>query len=334
MNGKLGVVLFQLGGPDSTEAIEPFLYNLFSDPDIIDFPLAKLARRPLARLIASRRGKHVAHHYEAIGGKSPILDFTTAQAKALESELRRDFDAQVTVAMRYWKPFTGEAVSAMRAFGATRIVLLPLYPQYSRTTTGSSYKEWNRQMHDNGWRPKVDFIEQFHEDPAYIQAVAAAVDRELRRFAEPSAVDLVFSAHSVPVDVIERGDPYQRQIERTVELVAAQGGWNCRRHLCYQSKVGPSKWLRPMMREMLEGLAAGGSRNVLMVPISFVSDHVETLFEIDIEHREIAERAGITDFRMVPGLNNDSAFIAALAGLVRRAVSEGDAAQPKSVRDH
>jgi ferrochelatase len=283
--------------------------------------LAKLARRPLARLIASRRGKHVAHHYEAIGGKSPILEFTTAQARALEAELGRDFDARVAVAMRYWKPFTEEAVATMRTFGTERIVLLPLYPQYSRTTTGSSFKEWNRHMHTNGWQPRVEFIEQFHEDRAYVAAVASAVDRELQRFGDPSSVELVFSAHSVPLEVIERGDPYQRQIERTVELVAACGGWKCRRHLCYQSKVGPSKWLRPMMRETLEQLGASGAKNVLMVPISFVSDHVETLFEIDIEHREIAERAGITNFRMVPGLNTDPAFIAALAGLVRRAVN-------------
>jgi ferrochelatase len=222
--------------------------------------------------------------------------------------------------MRYWKPFTEEAVAAMRAFGASRIVLLPLYPQYSRTTTGSSYKEWNRRMHDNGWRPQIHFIEHFYDDPAYVGAMTAAVDRELQRFADPSEVELVFSAHSVPLDVIEKGDPYQRQIEQTVELVAARGGWPCRRHLCYQSKVGPSKWLRPMMRETLEELGAGGAKHVLMVPISFVSDHVETLFEIDIEHREIAERAGIADFRMVPGLNSDPAFIAALSGLVRRAV--------------
>jgi ferrochelatase len=319
--GKLGVVLFQLGGPDSREAIEPFLYNLFSDPDIIDFPLARLGRRPLARLISSRRGKHVAHHYDAIGGKSPILEHTTRQARALEAELRRDFDARVAVAMRYWKPFTAEAIERMKEFRAERIVLVPLYPQYSRTTSGSSFREWNRRLDANGWRPRVHLVEQFHDDPAYIDAVARAVNRELEKFGDPSSVDVVFSAHSVPLAVIEGGDPYQRQVERTVELVWRRGGWPCRRHLCYQSKVGPSKWLRPMMRETLESLARGGSRSVLMVPISFVSDHVETLFEIDIEHREIAEKAGITGFRLVPGLNDDPVFISALAGLVRRAVS-------------
>jgi ferrochelatase len=328
------VVLFQLGGPDSREAIEPFLYNLFSDPDIIDFPLAKLARQPLARLIASRRGKHVAHHYDAIGGKSPILEYTTAQARALESDLRRDLDARVVIAMRYWKPFTAEAVDQLRGFGADEVVLLPLYPQYSRTTTGSSYREWQKRAREKGWSPRTRFIEHFYEDPAYIDAVAAAVGKELAGFDRPDDVDMVFSAHSVPLDVIEKGDPYREHIERTVELVWRRGGWNCRRHLCYQSKVGPSKWLRPMMRETLEDLGGRGSKHVLMVPISFVSDHVETLFEIDIEHREIAEKAGITDFRMVPGFNDDPAFIGMLASLVRRAVSEAEPAEAQGVGNH
>ena len=319
MRSKLGVVLLQLGGPDSREALEPFLFNLFSDPDIIDFPLAKLARPVLAKLIANRRGKHVWHHYEAIGGRSPILQFTRAQAAALEADLQRDFDARVAVAMRYWKPFTAEAAAEIREFGAGQVVLLPLYPQYSSTTTGSSFREWNRVVKRNGWQPDVKLIHDFHEDSSYLDSVVQAVHSALSAFDDPSQVDFVFSAHSVPLDVIERGDPYRRHIERTVELVWQRGGWPGRKHLCYQSKVGPSKWLRPMMRETLETLGREGSRKVLMVPISFVSDHVETLFEINIEHREIAERAGITEFHMVPGLNDSPSFISALANLVRRA---------------
>ncbi len=319
---KLGVVLFQLGGPDSAEAVEPFLYNLFSDPEIIDFPLARLARRPLARLIASRRGRHVAQHYEAIGGKSPLSEFTRRQAAALAAELEGDFDVKVTIAMRYWHPMTEAAVREMQSFGPDRIVLLPLYPQYSKTTTGSSLKEWNRLYSGNGWRTRVDLIREYHDDPAYVEAVAAAVGDALAGFDDPSGVEIVFTAHGVPVEVVEAGDPYQQQVERTAELVRDKGGWPCRTHLCYQSKVGPSNWLRPSLREMLESLAAAGARCVLVAPISFVSDHVETLFEIDIEHREIAERAGIADFRMTPGLNNSPRFIAALAGLVRRAANE------------
>jgi ferrochelatase len=332
MSSRLGVVLFQLGGPDSLEAIEGFLYNLFSDPMIIDFPLARLARQPLARLIASRRGKHVAHHYEAIGGQSPILEYTLAQARALEKNLRSDFDARVVIAMRYWKPFTKEAVAELRRFGAENVVLLPLYPQYSRTTTGSSLQEWDHQVRQAGWNPRVYFIDNYHDHRDYIESVVQAVQAQLDGFENPGEVDLVFSAHSVPLEVIRKGDPYQRHIERSVELVREAGGWPNRWRLCYQSKVGPSKWLRPMMRETLEDLATQGSRHVLMIPISFVSDHMETLYEIDIEHREIAQRAGIGDFRMMPGLNDSRAFIAALGGLVRAAVGTGSYAQAAGVR--
>jgi len=318
---KVGVVLFQLGGPDSLEAIEPFLYNLFSDPDIIDFPLARIARQPLARLIAARRAKHVAHHYTELGGRSPLLEHTARQAAALEAELRAGCDARVAVAMRYWHPFTHEAIRQLERHAPDDVVLLPLYPQYSRTTTGSSFNEWRRWFRPNGWNPRLHVVEDFHEDQAYIGAVVKAIDSLIAEFADPSDLDLIFSAHSVPVAVVEAGDPYQRQIERTVELVWQRGGWPARRHLCYQSKVGASKWLRPSMHEMLQRLAAEGHKHLLVAPISFVSDHVETLHEIEIEHRRHALRLGIQDFRMVPGLNDSPAFIRALAGLVRRRVA-------------
>lgn len=317
---KIGVVLFQLGGPDSLQAIEPFLYNLFSDPDIIDFPFARIARQPLAKLISTTRAKHVAHHYAEIGGKSPILEFTRRQASALEAELRREFDARVVVAMRYWRPFTEEAIAELAAFAPEEVVLLPLYPQYSKTTTGSSLNEWNRRFHTNGWNPRTHLVREFHEDAAYLDAVVKAVDQSIRDLDDISDLDMVFSAHSVPVAVIEQGDPYQRQIERTVDLVWRRGGWPARRHICYQSKVGASKWLRPSMHETIQRLAAAGSRSILVVPISFVSDHVETLHEIDIEHREQARSLGVEDFRMMPGLNDSPPFIAALAGLVRARV--------------
>jgi protoporphyrin/coproporphyrin ferrochelatase len=318
---KIGVVVFQLGGPDSLEAIEPFLYNLFCDPDIIDFPFARIARQPLAKLISTRRAKHVAHHYAEIGGKSPILEFTRRQAQALENELRRDFDARVVIAMRYWHPFTEEAIASLATFLPAEVVLLPLYPQYSKTTTGSSINEWNRRFHPNDWNPHVRVIPEFYEDAAYLDAVVAAVNDSLGELEDCADVDIVFSAHSVPVAVIERGDPYQRQIERTVDLVWQRGRWPGRRHICYQSKVGASKWLRPSMHETIRNLASAGSRHVLVVPISFVSDHVETLHEIDIEHREQARSLGIADYRMMPGLNDSPAFIAALAGLVRAQVA-------------
>ncbi|MGO9254973.1 MAG: ferrochelatase [Bryobacteraceae bacterium] len=322
---KLGVVLFQLGGPDSLEAIEPFLYNLFSDPDIIDFPFARIARQPLARLIASRRARHVAHHYAKIGGKSPILEFTMRQAAALEAVLAREFDARVAVAMRYWRPFTADAIRQLQEHAPEEMVLLPLYPQYSKTTTGSSLNEWKRRFPMNGHGPRVHAIEHFYRDPAYLRAVVESIGRTLAGFAgfaDAGDVDMVFSAHSVPMAVVERGDPYQRHIEETVELVWRMGGWPGRRHLCYQSKVGASRWLRPSMHETIRRLGAEGRRHVLVAPISFVSDHVETLHEIEIEHREQARALGIEDFRMVPGLNDSPAFIEALAGLVRASVRQ------------
>jgi len=321
---KLGVVLFQLGGPDSLASIEPFLYNLFCDPDIIDFPFARMARRPLARLIASTRARHVARNYAAIGGRSPILENTMRQAAALEAALRAgpggDPGARVVVAMRYWRPFTEEAIHALERHAPDEVVLLPLYPQYSRTTTGSSLNEWRRRFHTNGWNPRVHAIEEFHEDAAYLDAVVEAVNAALAGAADAAETDFVFSAHSVPLAVVEQGDPYQRQIERTVELVWQRGGWRGRRHLCYQSKVGASRWLRPSMHETVKRLAEEERRHVLVIPISFVSDHVETLHEIAIEQRRQAHGLGIEDFRMVPGLNDSPRFIAALAGLVRRAL--------------
>jgi ferrochelatase len=319
---KLGVVLFQLGGPDSLEAIEPFLYNLFCDPDIIDFPFARIARQPLARLIATTRARHVRSHYAEIGGRSPILEFTRRQARALEAELRRDCDARVVVAMRYSHPFTAEAVRELEAHRPEEVVLLPLYPQYSRTTTGSSLNEWKRRFQPEGWNPRVHVVTEFYEDLGYIHAVVESVHGSLAEFDNPAEVDMVFSAHSVPMAVIDAGDPYQRQIERSVELVWRQGRWPGRRHLCYQSKVGASKWLQPSMHATLKRLAGQGSRRVLVIPISFVSDHVETLHEIDIEHRAQALALGIEEYRMVPGLNDAPRFIGVLGRLVRARVTQ------------
>lgn len=329
---KLGVVLLQLGGPDSLEAIEPFLYNLFSDPDIIDFPFARIARQPLAKMISVSRARRVAHHYAAIGGRSPILEHTARQAAALDAVLQRDFDARVTLAMRYSPPFTQDAVREMQEFAPDEIVLLPLYPQYSKTTTGSSFNEWNRRWRARADAPPVHAIENFFADPAYLDSVVEQINASLAGFDEAADIDFVFGAHSLPVAVIEAGDPYRHQIEETVRLVWQRGGWTGRQHICYQSKVGASKWLRPSMHETIRRLGAENRRNVLVVPISFVSDHVETLHEIDIEHREQARDVGIANYRMVPGLNDSPAFIAALAGLVRARVVRYRANNPAALR--
>ena len=315
---RLGVVLFQLGGPDTLEAIEPFLYNLFCDPDIIDFPFARLGRKPLARLISSTRARKVRRHYATIGGGSPIRRNTERQAAALQAELEgRGFDARCFVAMRYWHPFTEEAVATLKRAHCDEIVLLPLYPQYSSTTTGSSLNEWNRRYRQNGAAAHV--VKEFYRYEGYLDALVEIIGRTLERFKRPSRPELIFSAHSIPMAVVERGDPYQRQIEETVTLVMERGGWPNRHRLCYQSKVGASRWLQPTLRGALRQVAEENVEDVCVVPISFVSDHVETLGEIDHEARQLAARLGIRRFEMTPGLNDSPAFIRALAELVLEA---------------
>jgi len=315
---RVGVVLFQLGGPDTPRAIEPFLFNLFCDPDIIDFPFARIGRKPLAKLISTTRAKKVQHHYSAIGGASPIRRFTEQQASALREKLAADgLDANCFVAMRYWHPFTAEAIEQIRAAGCDEVVLLPLYPQYSSTTTGSSLNEWRRLFHDH---IPVRCVEPFYRHPLYLDALAERVDQALARFPVSGCAEIVFSAHSVPVSVIAKGDPYQRQIEETVELLMQRGGWPNRCRLCYQSKVGASKWLQPSLHRTIRDLAAERVCEVCVVPIAFVSDHVETLGEIDHQAREEAAALGIKQFEMTAGLNDSPTFIAALADLVENAL--------------
>jgi len=315
---RTGVVLFQLGGPDSLEAIEPFLFNLFCDPDIIDFPFARIGRKPLAKLISSTRARKVQHHYAAIGGASPIRRFTEQQARALQLRLQQSgMNARCFVAMRYWHPFTAEAIGQVRAEQCDEVVLLPLYPHYSCTTTGSSLNEWRRRFQDP---VPVYCVDPFYRHHLYLDALAEKIEETLARFPDPCRPELVFSAHSVPVSVIEKGDPYQRQIEETVALLMRRGGWSNRHRLCYQSKVGASKWLQPSLHKTLRTLAAEGTDEVCIVPISFVSDHVETLGEIDHEARKEAAALGITRFEMMPGLNNSPTFISALADLVETAI--------------
>lgn len=317
---RVGVVLFQLGGPDSLAAVEPFLYNLFCDPDIIDFPFSRIGRRPLAKLISSTRAKKAAQHYAAIGGGSPIRKFTDQQATALEARLIREgVDARCVVAMRYWHPFTAEAITRLEAAEVDQVVLLPLYPQYSSTTTGSSLNEWRR--HWTGTIPTF-CVQTFYRDPLYIDALVEKINEALVGFPDPGSVQLVFSAHSIPVAVIEKGDPYQRQIEETVELVMERGAWSNAHRLCYQSKVGASRWLQPSLHTMLREMATEKVREVCIIPISFVSDHVETLGEIDHCAREEARLLGIERFAMTQGLNDSPKFIEALAATVLAAIGE------------
>jgi ferrochelatase len=317
---RVGVVLFQLGGPDTLAAIEPFLYNLFCDPDIIDFPFARLGRKPLAKLISTTRARKVQHHYATIGGGSPIRRFTELQARALETELAsHGLDARCFVAMRYWHPFTREAIAQLQASNCDEVVLLPLYPQYSSTTTGSSLNEWQRLFHDD---IPVHNVGHFYRHPMYLDAVVEKVEEALSRFAAPERPEIVFSAHSIPMSIVAKGDPYQRHIEHTMRLLMERGGWPNRHRLCYQSKVGASKWLQPSLHRTLRDLAAEKVREICIVPVAFVSDHVETLGEIDHEAREEARRLGFTQFEMSSGLNDSAKFIGALGQLVLQTLDQ------------
>ncbi len=317
---RVGIVLFQLGGPDTLEAIEPFLYNLFCDPDIIDFPFARIGRKPLAKLISTTRARKVQHHYATIGGGSPIRRHTERQARALETELRgQGIDAHCFVAMRYWHPFTQQAVAELQAANCDEIVLLPMYPQYSSTTTGSSLNEWRRLF--SGETP-VHCVETFYRNTIYLDSVAEKVNEALSRFPSPERPEIVFSAHSIPMSVIEKGDPYQRQIEETVQLLMQRGGWGNHHRLCYQSKVGASRWLQPSLHQTLRQLSAEKVPEVCIVPVAFVSDHVETLGEIDHEARHDAYRLGITQFEMSAGLNDSPKFIHALGQIVQDALRQ------------
>ena len=317
---RVGIVLFQLGGPDTLEAIEPFLYNLFCDPDIIDFPFARIGRKPLAKLISATRSRKVQHHYATIGGGSPIRPNTERQARALERSLREQgIDAHCFVAMRYWHPFTAEAIEQLQAAQCDEIVLLPLYPQYSSTTTGSSLNEWHRLFHEG---LPAHCVENFYRNPIYLDALVERVNEALSRFPPSARPEIVFSAHSIPMSVIEKGDPYQRQIEETVRLLMERGGWSSPHHLCYQSKVGASRWLQPSLHQTLKALSAERVREVCIVPVAFVSDHVETLGEIDHEARHEAQHLGITQFEMSAGLNDSPKFIQALTQVVQQALEQ------------
>jgi ferrochelatase len=321
----VAVVLLQLGGPDSLQTVEPFLYNLFLDPDIIDLPFAFLFRRLLARTISSRRAPKVAEYYRKIGGRSPILRLTNRQAVALERELRPALNVRTFVAMRYWHPMTDEIVRSISQEGIERVILLPLYPQYSRTTTGSSINEWNRALVRNDATDLgADVITEYCEHPLYIKAVVRNIRIALARVpaAARSGVHLVFSAHGTPVNLVKRGDPYQQQVIRTYRSVVRVGDFGLPHHLCYQSKVGPQRWLEPSLVDTIDSLGAQGVSHVLVIPIAFVSDHSETLYEINMEVRHRAYRAGIAYFDMSPALNTNPLFIKALADLIRDRVTE------------
>jgi ferrochelatase len=315
-NTRIGIVLFNLGGPLSKDDIEDFLFNLFMDPYIIEIPVRGFVRKGLARLIARRRAEKTAHYYEIMGGKSPQYELTLKQAKALERSLQEHFDVKVYVAMRYSRPLIKEVYRSLINDGIERVILLPLYPHYSRTTTLSSFAEWNKSAKNLSGRMKVLQIESYHDFPLYVDAVVDRITEGLSRFlgGVRDSVHVLFSAHGVPERVIKRGDPYQRQIIETVELVSKK--FPNPHSLAYQSRVGPVKWLGPPTLGEIRRLAANEVKNLLVVPISFVCEHSETLYEVNHLFRHEAKAAGIEHFEMMPALNDSPKFIEALSELV------------------
>lgn len=319
---RVAVVLFNLGGPDRPEAIGPFLRNLFSDKAILRLPF--FVRLPLARIIAQRRLKPARAIYALLGGGSPLLGLTRAQGAALEAALP-ELDARCFVAMRYWHPFSDEAARAVKAFQPDEVVLLPLYPQFSTTTTGSSLAAWREAAARAGVVAPVTALCCWPDDRGYIEATAALLRRtcaEARAAGAP--LRLLFSAHGLPEAIVRAGDPYAWQVARTAHALLAGLGpeapedWT----ICYQSRATAQKWLEPSTEQEI-ARAARDKVAVAVMPIAFVSEHSETLVELDIEYRHLADRLGVPGYFRVPAQNDDPGFIAALAALVRRTRAAG-----------
>ena len=311
---KVAIILFNLGGPDSLEAVKPFLRNLFSDPAIINLP--GWLRLPLARFISSRRAKKAMGIYAKIGGSSPILGQTEAQARALEKALGQGNTDEWRgyVCMRYWHPMTERVVQSVRRYAPDRIVLLPLYPQYSTTTTGSSFKAWKEA---SSFTVPSSEIESYPTDPGFI---AASVELVRQGLAEAGAGKkrVLFSAHGLPEKIIKAGDPYQRHVEQTAKAIADAIG-DLDSTVCYQSRVGPLKWIGPPTEQEIERAGRDGV-NVVLYPLSFVSEHSETLVELDMDYRQLASEAGVAKYVRVPTVGTHPKFIDGLATLVRNAL--------------
>lgn len=307
---KTAVILFNLGGPDSLESIEPFLFNLFSDRDIFKLPFGQ---KLFAKIISNRRAPKVSKQYELIGGKSPINEWTEIQRSMLENKLR-NYDSKISVftSMRYWNPITRDVAQNVKLQKFDKIVLLPLYPHYSISTTGSSFNEWDRCFSSTSEQTLK--VNNYRTNPYYISAINERINKTILKFPEEvrNDIQLVFSAHGTPVSMVNKGDPYSHQIKETVDKVMDDRSYSHSHHLCYQSKVGPVKWLTPATDTMIENLSSQGKKHLLIIPISFVSDHVETSFELNIEYRHVADNCNIKNYIVMEGLNDSKLFIDAL----------------------
>jgi ferrochelatase len=321
-SSKTGILLLNMGGPDCLESVKPFLYNLFSDPDIIRLPFSALLQKPIAFYIASRREEEAKKNYAHMGGASPILPYSKAQAESLKTELEaRGYGAlNIYIAMRYWHPFTDETVEQIINDGIQRLIVLPLYPHFSYTTTGSSLNELRRVLEVRGVSPELTIIPSYYTHPVYLQAVAESIRHALENdcwSCPPDAVQILFAAHSLPIRHIKRTqDPYPDQIFATAQSIIKNYFPNNPWDICYQSQVGKMQWLGPSTDGVLAYFAGKNVDNVLIAAISFVSDHVETLVEIDKLYLPLAESLNIHHCHRAPALNTSPTFISALADLV------------------
>ncbi|KAH9290625.1 hypothetical protein KI387_034742, partial [Taxus chinensis] len=325
---KVGVLLLNLGGPETLQDVQPFLFNLFSDPDIIRLPrIFQFLQRPLAKFISVFRAPKSREGYAAIGGGSPLLKMTNEQADALRVALEgKKVAAKVYVGMRYWYPFTEEAMEQIKRDGITKLVVLPLYPQFSISTSGSSIRLLQSIFREDDYLVRLQhvIISSWYERKGYIKVMANLIEKELQCFACPEKVMIFFSAHGVPVTYVEKaGDPYKIQMEECVDLIMKElnerGIYN-EYTLAYQSRVGPVEWLKPYTDKTIVQLGQKGVKSLLAVPISFVSEHIETLEEIDMEYKELALESGIENWGRVPALGAEPAFILDLADAVIEAL--------------
>ena len=323
MSRKIAVVLLNLGGPDTQAAVRPFLFNLFADKAIIRLPWP--ARMALATLISTTRAKSARANYALMGGGSPLLPETRKQADALQSRLDTALpgdEVRTFIAMRYWKPFTADAAREVAKFAPDEVILLPLYPQFSTTTTGSSIEAWRSAYRGSG---VVRTVCCYPDVAGLAKAHADLIRQTWERAGRPEGLRLLFSAHGLPQQVVDDGDPYAMQVEKTcaavLEQLGADGlgqGWDWR--LAYQSRVGRLKWLGPYTPQAIAEAGEDG-RGLIVVPIAFVSEHVETLVELDIEYGELAGHAGIEPYLRVPALGVQPDFIDMLAGATRQALN-------------
>lgn len=309
LSGRTAVILFNLGGPDSPDAVQPFLFNLFNDPAIIGLPGP--LRWLVAKLISKRRAPVARDIYAKIGGSSPLVPQTRAQARALEQELGGA--ARVFIAMRYWQPFAASVVADVKAWRPDRVVLLPLYPQFSTTTSASSLKQWHEVARAAGLDVPAHTLCCWPDEPGFIAAQADLIRQSLARV--PQGARILFSAHGLPKKIVQAGDPYQWQVERTASaLITALGAHD--HVICYQSRVGPLEWIGPSTEDEI-ARAGREKKPVVVVPLAFVSEHSETLVELDIEYREKAHEAGVPHYERVPTVTTHPAFITGLGALVR-----------------